>query len=429
MIKRRSFLAGIAGAGLLSSVGCGAPYSLKNTSISSAKARVVVVGGGFAGLSAARTLKSLSPSLDVVRVEPKTEYIACPFSNLVVVGERQISDQVFGYAAAKAQGIRHFPLYANQIDPVARRVELSDGTSLDYDRLILAPGISFNYEAIDGYSEAAAKLMPHAWEAGEQTILLREQLSSMQDGGTVAIVAPPNPYRCPPGPYERASLIAHYLKRHKPRSKVLVLDAKDRFSKQGLFQSAWRSEYGDMIEWQGLSDGANVIGVDPVKNLIKTDFDEYKVDVANVIPPQRAGKIAIDSGLANESGWCPVEALTFESLIAPNIHVIGDAAILNQMPKSAFSANAQAKLCAVQVVGALAGEAPVSSKLLNTCYSLVNPEYGISVAGVYEAAGERWLDVAGAGGVSPLNASAAIRRSEAIYAEGWFETITNEVFL
>lgn len=427
MISRRKFLSAasvsvptIAAAGLLSSAGC--------VTVSKTKARVVVIGGGFAGLSAARTLKSLAPMLDVTLVEPKSEYAACPFSNMVIAGERQMSEQQFDYSVAKQQGIRHLATYAKDIDPVAHRVELSDGTLLAYDRLVLAPGISLNYSALRGYSEAAALKMPHAWEAGEQTLLLRKQISEMADGGTVAIVAPPNPYRCPPGPYERASLIAHYLKKNKPRSKVLVLDAKDRFSKQGLFQAAWRSEYGAMVEWQGFSDGASVVEVDADKNILRTDFDEYQVNVANVIPPQRAGKVAIDSGLADSSGWCPVDALSFESTIAADVHIIGDAAILNQMPKSAFAANAQAKLCAIQIIRLMAGDAPAESKLLNTCYSLVHPEYGISVADVYDAKGERWRAVPGAGGVSPSDAPASVRRAEAGYANGWFKTITNEVF-
>ena len=427
MITRRTFLsaarlslAGFAGLSLVSAASC---VSLKNT-----RARLVVVGGGFAGLTAARMLKSLLPAAEIVLVEPKASYISCPFSNLVIAGERTIAEQTFGYSAARAEGVRHLRLAAKDIDPVARKVELSNGDSVEYDRLILAPGISLNYKALPGYSAQAAEMMPHAWEAGEQTELLRNQIAAMKDGGTVAIVAPANPYRCPPGPYERASLIAHYLKREKPKSKVLVLDNKDQFSKQGLFQAAWKSEYGEMVEWRGLSDGARVIEVDPDTNLLKTDFDEYRVDVANVIPPQQAGSVALDSGLADASGWCPVDALSFESTIAPNIHVIGDAAILNQMPKSAFAANAQAKLCAVQVVQSLAGEAPIPSKLLNTCYSLVGPEFGISVADVYQAGGERWLEIPGAGGVSPTQVPMSFRQDEARYARGWFETITNEVF-
>jgi len=390
--------------------------------------RVVVIGGGFAGLTAARTLKALDPAIEVTLVEPKKQYIACPFSNLVIAGERDIGSQTFSYNNAVEQGIIHLPLAAKMIDPISRQVLFENHVALTYDRLILAPGISLHYAALEGYSEQAAIKMPHAWQAGEQTLLLRRQLESMPDGGLVTIVAPSNPYRCPPGPYERASLIAHYLMRTKPKSKVLIMDSKDRFSKQSLFEAAWQSEYGEMIEWQGLSDGAQVVAVNSNDMALVTDFETIKTSVANVIPPQRAGKIALDSGIADESGWCPVDALSFESTLAPGVHVIGDAAILNAMPKSAFAANAQAKLCAVQVVRLLAGEAPLKTTLLNTCYSLVGPRYGISVAGAYRAEGVRWRGVDGAGGISDADAPTSTRQQEAGYANGWFDRISHEVF-
>jgi NADPH-dependent 2,4-dienoyl-CoA reductase/sulfur reductase-like enzyme len=317
---------------------------------------------------------------------------------------------------------------AMDIDPVARRVRLDDGSALDYDRLIMAPGIALRWGALDGYDEAAAQRMPHAWQAGEQTLLLRRQLEAMADGGLVVIAAPQSPYRCPPGPYERASLIAAYLKREKPRSKLLLLDAKDNFSKKPLFLQAWQRLYGDLVEWQGLSDGAAVAAVDAQNMRLQTDFDEFKADVANVIPPQRAGDIARRAGVTDATGWCPIAPLTFESTLQDNIHVIGDAAIANAMPKSAFAANAQAGLCALQVGRLLAGEAPVETTLLNTCYSLVAPDYGISVAGVYRPAERVWESVEGAGGVSPLDADDQVRRAEAGYAAHWFGTITARVF-
>ncbi|MGK0342622.1 MAG: NADPH-dependent 2,4-dienoyl-CoA reductase/sulfur reductase-like enzyme [Candidatus Azotimanducaceae bacterium] len=418
---RRKVLKGLVATAVLGTIsGC--------ASAGVGTSRVVVVGGGFAGLSAARTLKALDPSIEVTLVEPKKQYVACPFSNLVVAGERDIASQTFGYNKAVEQGIVHVPLAAKMIDPISRQILFENHPSLTYDRLILAPGVSLHYAALEGYSEQAAIKMPHAWQAGEQTLLLRHQLEAMPNGGLVTIVAPPNPYRCPPGPYERASLIAHYLKRAKPKSKVLILDSKDRFSKQSLFEAAWQSEYGEMIEWQGLSDGARVIAVNSDNNTLMTDFDTVEADVANVIPPQRAGRIALDSGMTDESGWCPVDALSFESTLAPLVHVIGDAAILNAMPKSAFAANAQAKLCAVQVIRLLAGKAPLETTLLNTCYSLVAPRYGISVAGVYRADGVSWRGVEGAGGTSDADAPVSTRQQEADYARGWFDTISREVF-
>ena len=420
MIGRRSFLQGFAAAGLAATTGC----VTRSTSPG-----VVVVGGGFGGASAVRTLRKLDPTLPVTLIEPRSNYVSCPFSNLVLGGYRDISEQTFGYDSLERQEIKRIPASAVGIDPITRRVELDVGGFVAYERLILSPGISIHYEALDGYSEQAALQMPHAWQAGEQTVLLRKQLEAMEDGGVVAISVPENPYRCPPGPYERASLIANYLKKHKPRSKVLLLDAKDRFSKQSLFMDGWQQTSGQMVQWQGFSDGAAVVSVDATSKTLRTDFDVIKADVANVIPPQRAGKIALTSGIADRTGWCPVDAMSFESTIAPGVHVIGDAAILNAMPKSAFAANAQAKLCATQIIRLMKGLPPLDVTLANTCYSLIDPDYGISVAGVYRAEETRWVSVPGSGGTSYRGADGSVRRLEARYAEDWFKAITEEAFL
>ena len=242
------------------------------------------------------------------------------------------------------------------------------------------------------------------------------------------ISAPANPYRCPPGPYERASLIAHYLRTRKPRSKIILLDAKDIFSKQKLFQAAWQQLYPGLLEWVSLSDGGKVTRVDPATNTFETDFDSHKANVGNVIPPQRAGAIAAMAGVADRTGWCPIDPATFELKLQPGIHVIGDAAIAGAMPKSAFAANAQAKVCAEAVAQLLAGNAPAEPRLINTCYSLVAPGNAISVAGVYRPVNGQLTDIAGAGGVSPLDAPAGQRAQEAAYADAWFKTITAETF-
>ena len=263
---------------------------------------------------------------------------------------------------------------------------------------------------------------------GRRPLLLRRQLEAMPDGGVVVMTVPANPYRCPPGPYERASLIAHYLKTTKPRSKLLVLDAKDRFSKQGLFEAAWAELYPGLIEWVPLSGGGNVVAVDAKTRTLVTEFGEHRADVANVIPPQRAAALADAAGVADASGWCPIDPVTFESRLLPLVHVIGDAAIAGAMPKSAFAANAQAKACAVAVTALLRGEAPAEPRLINTCYSLVAPDYGISIAGVYRPSGGLLTEVEGAGGVSPKDVPRAFRAEEAAYAEAWFETIGMEVF-
>jgi NADPH-dependent 2,4-dienoyl-CoA reductase/sulfur reductase-like enzyme len=346
----------------------------------------------------------------------------------VLAGLRSIEAQQFKLDAVEKGGINIVRQRAVRIDSQTRRVVLEDGSLLDYDRLVLSPGIDIRFDALPGYDEAAAATMPHAWKAGEQTLLLRRQLEAMDDGGTFVMAAPANPFRCPPGPYERASLIAHYLKTYKPRSKLLILDAKDSFSKQRLFQAAWQDLYPNMIEWVSLSSGGKVIEVDAKTRTLVTDFGRHAGDVVNVIPPQRAGQIAQAAGVADRTGWCPIDPVTFESRLQPNIHVIGDASIAGGMPKSAFSANAQGKVCAAAVASLLRGETPTEPKLINTCYSLVAPDYGISVAGVYSPRNGVLTDVEGAGGTSPADAPPSFRTQEAVYAEAWFQTITSEVY-
>jgi len=390
--------------------------------------RVVIVGGGFAGASAARALRRADPRIAITLVEANQTFTACPFSNGVIAGLRDLTAQQFGYDKVAADGIAVAITAANAVDPATRTVSLGNGQRLPYDRLVLAPGIDLRWDALLGYTEAAAEQMPHAWKAGEQTLLLRRQLEAMEDGGVVVMAAPNNPFRCPPGPYERASLIAYYLKTKKPRSKLIVLDAKDAFSKQRLFQNAWAELYPGLIEWVSLSKGGKVTSVEVATKTLITDFGSHKADVANVIPPQKAARIAEIAGVADRTGWCPIDPVTFESKLQPNIHVLGDATIAGGMPKSAFTANAQAKVCAFAVATLLRGETPAEPKLINTCYSLVAPDYGINVAGVYRPVNGVLTEVEGSGGVSAADAPRATRALEATFANGWFDTITNEVF-
>jgi sulfide dehydrogenase [flavocytochrome c] flavoprotein subunit len=391
-----------------------------------AAGRVVVIGGGFAGASCARALKALDARINITLVEASRTFTACPFSNLVIAGMRELTAQQFGYDKVAAAGITLAFSTASAVDPQAKSVTLADGNRLAYDRLVLAPGIDIRWDGLPGYDEAAANVMPHAWKAGEQTTLLRRQLEAMEDGGLVVISAPANPFRCPPGPYERASLIAYYLKTKKPKSKLIVLDAKDAFSKQRLFQNAWKELYPN-LEWVSLSSGGKVTSVEPASKTVVTDFSRHQAAVANIIPPQKAGRIADLGQVSDRSGWCPVDAITFESKQQPNIHVIGDAAIMGAMPKSAFSANAQAKVCAAAVAKLLAGEKPVEPRLINTCYSVIAPDYGITVGGAYRPKDGVLVDAEG-GGVSPIDAPASTRAAEARYADGWFNTITTEAF-
>jgi sulfide dehydrogenase [flavocytochrome c] flavoprotein subunit len=392
-----------------------------------AAARVVVVGGGFGGATCARFIKRIDPRITVTLVEADRTFVACPFSNGVIAGLREIKAQEFGYDKLAGDQVVLQLSPGTAVDPQGRIVTLANGAQLSYALLVLSPGIDIRWDGLPGYTEAAAERMPHAWKAGEQTLLLRRQLEAMEDGGTVVMSAPANPFRCPPGPYERASLIAYYLKTKKPKSKLIILDAKDAFSKQRLFQNAWKALYPN-LEWMSLSSGGKVTSVDVGAMMLITDFGRHKADVANVIPPQKAGRIAELAGVADRTGWCPIDPATFESKLQPNIHVIGDASIAGAMPKSAFSANAQAKVCAAAVAKLLAGGKPDEPKLINTCYSLVAPDYGISIVGVYRPADGQIKEVEGSAGVSPLDAPTSTRALEATFANAWFNTITTEVF-
>ncbi len=396
-------------------------------------ARLLVIGGGFGGASAASFARRAHPWLDVTLVEPLPRFVTCPYGNLVLAGEKRVEDLTFSYDGLRARGVRVVQDWAEGVDSAARTVRLRGGETLSYDRLILSPGIAIRYGALEGYDEGAAEAMPHAWIAGDgsQVRLLRRQLEAMPDGGVVGIAIPPNPFRCPPGPYERISMIAHYLRRHKPRSKILALDAKDAFSKQGLFQDAWAALYPGIVEWVPASRDGRVVRVDAREMVFETEFGtRHKVDVGNVIPPQAAARIAADSGLTDNTGWVPVNARTFEARAASGIHVVGDANIPGPMPKSGYVANSTAKQAVASAAALLRGEAPPEAVYYNTCYSHVGEDYGISVVGIFRpnAAGTAVVEVPNSGGVSPRGNLPDQRRLEATYADSWYESITADMF-
>jgi len=423
-LSRRHFAriaSGFLGSGLLANCG---------TTGGPAKARIVVVGGGFGGATAAKYVRLLDPGIAVTLVEPSRRFVTCPASNAVLAGLKRIDDLAQDY---RELGDRHGVSVVHDtvasIDPDKRSVALTGGSSLAYDRLIVAPGIDFRRNAVENYDDAAAQRMPHAWKAGDETVLLRRQLEAMDDGGLFIISSPPTPYRCPPGPYERASLVAYYFKRAKPRSKILILDAKDQFPEQPLFEDGWKTLYGGMIEWVPLSQDGRVTEVRPGEMTVVSEFGEsHKASVINLIPPQQAGKIARDTGLANQTGWCPIDPVTCESTIYKGIYVIGDAALAGAMPKGAFAANTQAKVAALAVVNALAGRAPAAPTYLSSCYSLVAPDYGFSVIDVFRATPQGIVSVSGAGGASPRRGDAALRAQEARYADSWYQSITQEIW-
>jgi NADPH-dependent 2,4-dienoyl-CoA reductase/sulfur reductase-like enzyme len=416
---RRNVVRGIAAATMALAFPC--------PSRAQSAARVIVIGGGFGGASCARALRRIDPKLQVTLIEPVKTFTACPFSNEVIAGLREIEAQQFGYERIAAEGISVIAQAATQVDPQKHAVGLPDGTSLSYDRLVLAPGIDLRFDALPGYDEAATLKMPHAWKAGEQTLLLHKLLEAMEDGGLVVLAVPASPSRCPPAPYERASLIAHYLKSKKPRSKVLILDAKDAFPQQRLFENAWKELYPGMIERVSLSQGGRVTSVDPATGTVITDFGNYTAAVANVIPPQRAGRIAAIAGAADKTGWCPIDASTFASKLVPDIHVIGDACIGGGIPKSAAAASAQGKACADAVAKLISGTSPAIPKLTGVCYNTVAPGYAFSLSGVYQPRDDMFAEVEG-GSTSPLDAPREVRMREADNAQSWYKTITVETF-
>ncbi len=391
---------------------------------------VVIIGGGFGGATAAKYIRKVAPALSVALVEQKHVFRTCPFSNLVLGGLKSMDDITHSYdTLEKKWGVDVIHQRAKRINTANKRIPLANGRVLTYDKAILSPGIDLRLDAIPGYNKAALALMPHGWKAGPQTVDLKNQLEAMDDGGTVIISPPVNPFRCPPGPYERASMIAHYLKTNKPKSKVLILDPKPKFSKEALFKQAWAELYPGMIEHVSAADDGEIVRVDANTLELESAFGEiHKGDVVNFIPPNKAGVIAGNSGLANADGWCPVDPTTFESTLAGDVHIIGDAAIAGQMPKSGFSANSQGKIAALNVVSALTGRDPVEGSFANTCYSLIAPDYGISVAKVYRSTEKGIVGIDGSGGLSPMDADANTRAAEATYAQGWYDAITQDMF-
>ena len=414
-MRRRQFIGGIGA--LVSLAGC-ASTGVK------AKRHVVVVGGGYGGATAAKYIRLWSEgAIDVTLVEPNARFVSCPLSNLVLGGSKTLSDITLGYDALAGHGVRIVRDRAAQIDFDRQAVVLAGGQSLRYDRLVLSPGVDFLWDQLPGMQKMGAQdSVLHAWKAGAQTAALRAQLESMPDGGTFAMTIPPAPYRCPPGPYERACQVAHYFSRAKPKSKVLILDAnEDVVSKGALFKKIWATRFAGMIEYRPSFRTADVDAAG--RTAISELGDKVRSDVLNVIPPQSAGSIAVQGGLAGAGKrWCEVDFLTFESTQAKNVHVLGDAIqTAPLMPKSAHMANQHAKVCAGAVVDLLSGRAPNPAPMLtNTCYSFVTDREVIHVASVhaYDAAKKTLLVVPGSGGLS-----AEPSELEGTYAMSWARNI------
>ena len=391
------------------------------------KPRVVIVGGGAGGATAARYIaKDSDGAIDVTLVEPSRTYYTCFFSNLYLGGFRSMQSLGHSYGTLAAEyGINVVHDWAIGVDRDAKTVTLAGGASLPYDRLILSPGIDFVDGAVEGWDVSAQNAMPHAYKAGSQTELLKAQIMAMPQGGTFAMVAPPNPYRCPPGPYERVSMVAHLLKQTNPTAKILIADPKESFSKQGLFEEGWNDNYTGMIERVGPDFGGGNVAVDPAAMTLSIDGDVNNVDVCNVIPAMKAGRIAELAGIT-DGNWAPVNAADMSSKMDDSIHVLGDAAAQGDMPKSGFSANSQAKVCANAVRGALTGSTVFPARFANTCWSLIDTNDGVKVGATYEATDEKIAKVDGF--VSQTGESDDVR--EATYQEsiGWYDGITSDMF-
>lgn len=371
----------IAGAGALA-----AGLGVRRPALAQGKPRVVVIGGGPGGATAAKYLaRDSEGAIAVTLVEPLKEFTTCFHSNLYLAGLRDWASITHGYDALAGHGVALNREAAQAIDRERRTVRLADGSDLPYDRLVVAPGIDIRFDSVPGYSEEAAGAMPHAWKPGAQTQLLKKRLDALEDGSTIVMVAPRNPYRCPPGPYERVSMMAHVLKtKGHTKSKIIILDPKEAFSKQGLFLEGWERHYPGMIEWQEPAVHGGVKGVDPREMTVTTDLETYKADLANIIPAQMAGKIARAAGLANAAGWCPIDPASMKSAADPNVFVVGDAATGGDMPKSAFTSNSQARVAAATIRSELLQTPAVPARYANTCWSMIAPEDAVKVGGSYE---------------------------------------------
>jgi NADPH-dependent 2,4-dienoyl-CoA reductase/sulfur reductase-like enzyme len=424
MIDRRRFgmlLGGTAAVGALP--------TLAAPAFAQAKAKVVVIGGGPGGATAAKYIaKESSGAVEVTLVEPARQFTTCFHSNLYLGGFKTFGAITHTYdKLASAYGIKLNHQAAVAIDRDKRQVRLADGSTLAYDRLVLSPGIDLKYDSVPGWGREHEEVMPHAWKAGKQTQLLKARIEAVPDGGLIVMIAPPNPYRCPPGPYERVSMMAHVLKAAgKTKARIVIVDPKESFSKQPLFMGGWQKHYPGMVEWLGPNVHDGVKSVDPKTNTVVTGFETYKADLVNVIPAQTAGAIARDAGLANASGFCPIDPTSMRSMVDSNIFVVGDACIPGDMPKSAFAANSQAKVAAMTVRGELAKTPVFPARYANTCWSLIETDDAVKVGGRYVALDGKIS--ATETFISKPDEPAVVRKETQRENIGWYSGIADDIF-
>ena len=402
--------------------------SLAMPSIASAAVpRVVVVGGGAGGATAARYIaKDSKGSIHVTLVEATRRYYTCFFSNLYLGGFRDYASIGHSYdALANNHGVNVVHGWAASANKRKRVLKLADGSEMPYDKLVLSPGIDLKYESVPGYSIGAQTRMPHAWRSGTQIQVLKDQVMAMPKGGTFIMVAPPNPFRCPPGPYERISMVAHLLKQRNPTAKIVILDTKEKFSKQGLFQEGWENHYPGMVEWLNPEAHGGIKNVDPDAMTVETDLETFKADAACVIPAQKAGSIAHNAGVA-DGDWCPIVSEGMVAKADKNIHVLGDASVAAAMPKSGFSANSQAKVCANAIRGELTGSRVFEPRFANTCWSLIATNDGVKVGASYKAGGPK-IEVVDKF-ISQTGEDSKLRKTTYEESLGWYKGITSDMF-
>lgn len=418
MLNRRSFiLSASAFSGIITS-----------PSIAQAKPKLVVIGGGAGGATIARYVaKDSNGAVEVTLIEANPTYITCFHSNLYLGGFKTFDSLHHKYDKMKKAGVKIIHARAVSIDRTAKTVKLSNGTTVAYDKLAVSPGIDLKFDSVAGYSEKASHKMPHAWKAGPQTQLLKKQLNAVKNGENIVMIAPPNPYRCPPGPYERVSMMAHSLKAAgKTKSKIIILDTKETFSKKALFEEGWAKHYAGMIEWQDPKMHGGIKNIDAKTMTVKTDLADYKAALINVIPAMHAGAIARDNGLTNASGYCPINSDNMRSTLDPNIYIVGDAAIAGDMPKSAFSANSQAKVAAMNIRGELTKSTVFPARYSNTCWSLLETDDTIKIGGGFESKEGKITSTTPF--ISKTGEAAALRKDTQVENIGWYSGITADIF-
>jgi len=412
----------MAGAGAVAG-----SLAMPSLSLGQGKPKVVVIGGGAGGATAARYIaKDSKGEIDVTLIEASKQYYTCFFSNLYLGGFRDYASIGHSYdGLAVNHGVNVIHDWAMSVDGSAKTVKLASGATVSYDKLILSPGIDMKYESVPGYSIDAQDSMPHGWKSGSQVQLIKAQVEAMKEGGTFLMVPPPNPYRCPPGPYERISMIAHILKEKNPTAKILVIDPKEKFSKQSLFMEGWDTHYSGMVEWIGADFHGGIKNVNPDTLEVETEDETFKGDAASVVPGQRAGAIAAAAGVT-DGDWAPIIPATMASKADPNIHVLGDASVASAMPKSGFSANSQAKVAANAIRGELTGSKVFPARFANTCWSLIATDDGVKVGANYKAGDEK-IEVVDKF-ISKTGEDSALRKATYEESEGWYSGITSDMF-